>query len=238
MLFNRTSMNNRYQESHVRRLPTILLGAFILPIGLLPMAAHADTVPDTTASATVSPEPTPTVSPVPSATVAPVPSASAEPTAVPTSEPTPTETDPGDPGDPGEETLTGKFGMKPAYGPAGTVVKVKSKTDCVDGGGAVGPHVEFLMGDEESLKNDDGELIIDKVLSTDSDGAWATKAKIPSSAKPGEIYGLIAACFDADTEPSQDAEPFLVYDVQIFKVTEADKAPVADPVPGDPNYTG
>jgi len=221
----------------VRRLPAILLGAFILPVGLLPMAAFAATTPDPVVASTAAPEPSPTATPEPSATAAPEPSPTAAPSDVPTAEPTPTPTL-SDPGDPGEQYLSGQFGLKPASGPPGTVIKVKSKTDCVDSAGVIAPHAEFLMLGGDDLESEDGGFTIDKTVLTDAAGAWKTKAKIPSSAKSGEVYVLIAACFDADTKPGLDTEPFLVYDPEVFTVTDAEKAPVAKPVPGDPTFTG
>ena len=222
----------------MRRLPAILLGAFILPVGLLPIAAFADTTPDPVVASTAAPEPSATVTPEPTATVAPEPSPTAAPTEAPTAEPTPTPTTSGDPGDPGGQYLSGQFGLKPASGPPGTVIKAKSKTACVDSAGVVAPHAEFLMLGGDDLESEDGGFTVDKTVLTDSAGAWKTKAKIPSSAKSADIYVLIAACFDADTKPGLDAEPFLVYDARVFTVTDADKAPVAKPVPGDPTYTG
>lgn len=216
----------------MRRLPTVLLGALMLPVGFLPSAAFADTVvsePTATVSATADPEPSATASPTPSATVSPTPSA--------TTVPTPTATEDPDP-DPDLDYLSGDFTIKPEHGKPGTVITATSKTKCVDDAGVVSPHLEFLVFSAADLESEEPKFTVDKVVKTDSSGAWKTTAKIPTSAKTGDLYALIAACFDKDTKPSFEAEPFLVYEGLIFTVTAADKAPIATPVAGDPNYTG
>jgi hypothetical protein len=205
----------------VRRLPTIMLGALMLPVGFLPTAAFADSAPAVTATAT----PTPTSTETPSSESTVEPSATVSPTATPTAKPTP----------PDGDILSGQFSMQPDHGKPGTVITVKSTTPCVDGAGKVGPQVEFVMFNEADL---DGPLTVDKVISTDASGAWTTTAKVPATAKDGDLLFVIAACFAEGSPAGLDGTPFLIYDPQEFTVTKADKAPIATPVPGDPHFTG
>lgn len=221
----------------MRRLPTILIGALTLSVGLLPTAAFADSTPPPTPTPTVSAtvEPPAPTTPAPTTTATVTPTPTGDPTATPTSTPTttPTPTDPGD-----TDPLEGQFVRTPASGQPGTTVKVTSKTLCVDADGKVGNQVEVVLVSEDALSDEDGRPTIDKVIKTDDTGAWKTSVKIPTSAKVGAIYYVIAACFPTGTTIDKDTEPFLVYDFQEFTVTGADQAPIADPVPGDPNFTG
>jgi hypothetical protein len=203
----------------VRRLPTIMLGALMLPVGFLPTAAFADSAPDpaVTATATATPTPEPSV------------------TATATDSPTPTATPV--PADPGDDYLTGAFGLKPASGKPGTVITLSSKDPCVDADGKVGSHVEVFVISETDY-SDDTPVTLDEVISTDATGGWTATAKVPATAKTGEVYFADAACFAAGVKVDDDATPFLVYDYQEFTVTQADKAPVASPVPGNPHFTG
>jgi hypothetical protein len=206
----------------VRKLAMIVLGASVLSVGLLPTVAFADSAPSALVAA--------------AAQAAADPSATPEaPTPTATTDPTPTA-DPADPADPGDDYLIGDFTRTPAYGPPGTVITVKSTDPCVDSKGKVGPAAElfFLSGDPNT---DDFGLVADKVLSTDKSGAWSTTVKAPKTAKDGDIYYLIAACFSTD-KIDDNTDPFLIYNQQAFMVTKADKAPVATPVPGNPNFTG
>ena len=214
----------------MRTLPTILLGALTLSIGLLPTAAFAEDAPATEVSATASPAPTATVTPEPTVE----PTATATATTAPTASATPQPTESADP-DP--DYLTGTFTSTPASGKPGTTVTFTSKTSCVDADGKVGNQVE-VVGLTEADLTEDGRPSIDKFVKTDAAGAWTTTAKIPASAKTGDVYYLVAACFQTGLTIGEDTEPFLVYDFAEFTVTGADKAPIADPVPGDPNFTG
>jgi cytoskeletal protein RodZ len=210
----------------VRKLPSIMLGALMLPVGFLPTAAFADPTPTPTVTASVTPTATPstTASATPSSPVSPTPSASVTPT--PSTSPTP----------PADDFLTGEFSYAPGHGKPGTVIAVKSKDLCVDSAGKVGTHVEVIMINAADIDSEDFPLTEDKLLATDSSGAWATTLKIPAKAKAGDVYVLDAACFAAGA--TVDDDPFLIYAPTEFTVTEAAKAPVATPVTGNPKFTG
>jgi hypothetical protein len=202
----------------VRKLPSVIAGALMLSFGLAPTTAFAaDTIPDPAGtSAVTAQEPTPTDTPTPT--------------------PTPTETT--TPPDDGEgDYLPGQFVLTPLSGKPGSTFTVTSKTPCVDSDGKVGPQAEVVAIDEAALDDDDAYPTFDKILATDSSGGWTTTAKVPATAKTGDIYFVIAACFEAGPI-GDETEPFLVYDFQEFTVTPADKAPVATPVPGNPDFTG
>jgi hypothetical protein len=218
----------------VRRLPAILIGALTLSVGLLPAAAVAESstppAPTPSVTATVSPPvSTPTAPPVPTT---PAPTTPA-PTATATATATPTPTGP-----PPHVPLKGTFVRTPASGPVGTKIKTTSKTSCVDVDGVVGKQVEVVLLSESDVPDEDVTLVVDKVIKTDAAGAWKTEVTVPASAKVGGVYYLIAACFETSLPIDESTEPFLVYGAQDFTVTGADKAPIADPVPGDPNFTG
>jgi hypothetical protein len=212
------------EGAHVRRLPLLVSGMLAVPLALLPVASAAagDAVE----------EPTPSVSA----------SATAEP-----------EPEPEDPELP--DILTGTLTRSPASGPAGTAVQVASEDACVDGEGDVGAVADVLALDVGNLDDvggltdlarlaaaDEDELdfgFVEEVVETDEDGAWETTLTIPASSEPGDVYMIIAACFAGESEVTdEDAFPFLVYEPLDFTVTGAPEAPVAEPVPGDPSFTG
>lgn len=217
----------------MRKLHSVLLGALILPAGLIPSAAFAGSLPTPTPTVSVTAAPDPTVAPTP--TSDPVPPTTSAPDPTTTLTPTP---DPTDPGDPDEEILDGTFTMTPSSGKAGTTITMKSKTACVDAEGTVGRVVEIVLTTEAELEDQDAEFTVDKAIDTDAKGAWNTTVKVPKSAKVGEEYLAVALCYPTGSTYGDDSEPFLIYDPQVFTVTGDDKAPVADPVPGDPDYTG
>jgi hypothetical protein len=134
--------------------------------------------------------------------------------------------------------LEGEFTIAPAFGKPGTVLQATSKTKCVDRAGKIAPHAEFIMMGQADLIIENAPFTVDETIKTDSTGGWTAKATIPTTAKPGQLYFVIAACFPAETKPGRGAVPFLVYKAQTFTVTATDKAPVAKPQPGDPDYTG
>ena len=219
----------------MRRLPLLVSGLLALPLAVLPVAGAAagdaveEPTPSVTASATAEPEPTLTEEPQPG---------------------------PEDPEFP--EVLTGDLTRSPASGPAGTAVKVASKDACVDGAGQVGPVADVLalnLGNLDDVTDlagltdlarlaaaDEDDLdfgFVEEVVATDDDGAWATTLTIPAVSEPGDVYMIIAACFaDQDEVTDPDAFPFLIYEPLDFSVTGAPEAPVAEPVPGDPSFTG
>jgi hypothetical protein len=221
----------------VRRLPLLVSGMLALPLALLPVA--------TAAAGDAVEEPTPSVSA--SATAEPEPEVTEEPEV------------PEEPGNPEEpefpDILTGVLTRSPASGPAGTAVKVASEDACVDGEGDVGAVADVLaldMGNFDDVGGltdlarlaaaDEDELdfgFVEEVVETDEDGAWETTLTIPESSEPGDVYMIIAACFtDAAEVTDEEAFPFLVYEPLDFTVTGAPEAPVAEPVPGDPSFTG
>jgi hypothetical protein len=182
-----------------------------LPLAVLPVA--------TAAAGDAVEEPTPSVSA----------SATAEPEPEVTEDPEPEE--PGNPEEPASEDA------------------------CVDGEGDVGAVADVLaldMGNFDDVGGltdlarlaaaDEDELdfgFVEEVVETDEDGAWETTLTIPESSEPGDVYMIIAACFtDAAEVTDEEAFPFLVYEPLDFTVTGAPEAPVAEPVPGDPSFTG
>ena len=218
----------------MRRLPLLVSGLLALPLAVLPVATAAagdaveEPTPSVTASGTAEPEPEPTL----------------------TEEPQPGPEDPEFP-----EVLTGDLTRSPASGPAGTAVKVASKDACVDGEGNIGPVADVLalnLGNLDDIggltdlarlaaaEEDDLDFgFVEEVVATDDDGAWATTLTIPEVSEPGDVYMIIAACFaDEDEVTDPDAFPFLIYEPLDFSVTGAPEAPVAEPVPGDPSFTG
>lgn len=239
----------------MRRLPLLAAGTLLLPLGLLPAAAASGAAASGTAA-----------EPVPSVSVSVTPTDEPEPTEDPEPEPSVTDA-PENPDEetPDEETpedefLTGTLTRSPATGPAGTEVKVASKDECVDADGTAGGTVDVIalglgdlddIGDLEELSArafaDDepgaGDVLdegyVEKVLDTKADGSWATTLAIPKSADTGELWMVIAACFEKGADVTdEDTLPYLVYEPLDFTVTGAPKAPVAEPVPGDPAFTG
>jgi hypothetical protein len=229
----------------VRRFPLLVSGLLMLPLVALPAATASAGVVD----GGNEPAPSVTVTEEP----APDPSETAEP------EPEPSVTDepeePGEPGEPGDEFLSGTLTRSPASGPAGTSVTVASVDECVDGEGNVGAVADVLalnLGNLDELDGlsdlariaasdeDDFDFeFVEKVVDTDDAGAWKTALKIPGSSEPGDVYAVIAACFADEAEVTDpEALPFLVYEPLDFTVTGAPEAPVAEPVPGDPSFTG
>ena len=95
------------------------------------------------------------------------------------------------------------------------------------------------MINRDDLDSPDEPEFVDKVLDTAKDGSWTAKLTVPSSAQPGDVEIVIAACFaDEDDVTDPDSPPFVIYEPQTFTVTGAPEAPPADPVPGDPSFTG
>jgi hypothetical protein len=212
----------------------------ILPIGLLPTTAFAadeSTVavaPESTVQAEVgsTATPTPTVPETAPATTA-APTATDDP-----KDPSDGEGDGDDEGDYGDY-LEGTFSLSPDHGKPGTVVTVASQTKCVDKAGKVSELAAVFAFSESASDAEFEEDGIEKVAEVDSNGAWKTTFKVPAKAKAGDIYLVIAACFPAGTKVTdEDAEPFLLYDLEEFVVTGTDEAPVATPVAGNPNFTG
>jgi hypothetical protein len=221
----------------VRRLPLLFTGVLMLPLGVLPAASAV--------AAGTEPAPPAAEAPADPAPQDPAPGDEAPEDPAPedpAEDPAPEDPAPGDPEDPelpGIPDVTGEFTRSPASGPAGTKVDVRSRTKCVADGGDVGSTVEVVMIARDDLDSPDEPEIVDLVLDTRKDGSWRTKLTVPSSAEPGDVQVIIAACFadEADvTDP--DTPPFVIYQPQTFTVTGAPEAPPAEPVPGDPSFTG
>ena len=208
----------------MRKTLAVATGA-VVAFALVPAAAFAVDAPASPA-ATVSPSPTDTATASPTATSSP----SATPTVTPT--PTPTAT-PSAPPEPASGTLL----LDPVFGPAGSKPTVSSVTTCVDSAGKVGPAVEVVLLDAATLDDADIVPVFDKILPTNADGSWSTKALVPAKAQEGDVFVVTAACFST-TEITDTTDPFLIYDPDAFLVTDATDAPPADPVPGDPTFTG
>lgn len=232
----------------MRKLPKVVIGAMLLPVGLLPAMTGASTASASVAvaGAAAQEEPPPAQEEPPPAEEEPPPPAEEEPPPA-EEEPPPAEEEPppGEEEPPGEDfpeipdeefpdLELGEFKTKPAYGKAGTTVSLQSVTPCkVDG--EVLPDVEVLLFSADALMDIDAEPVVDKILKTDAKGAWKTTVKIPASAKVGEFFFIEAACFGDLTE---EDFPFVLYNFEQFAVTGAEEAPVANPVPRDPNFTG
>ena len=207
----------------MRKILAATAGA-VLTVALVPAAAFA--VDDqATPAATVSPSPTDTGSPTETPTPTPTPT-------VTTPAPSPTATASG-PAEPASGTLV----LDPVFGPAGSKPTVSSKTLCVDASGNVGPAVEVVLLDAATLDQPDVAPVFDTVIETDADGSWTTKVTVPKTAQEGDVFVVTAACFST-TEITDTTDPFLIYDPDAFLVTDATDAPPADPVPGDPTFTG
>ena len=219
----------------MRRLPLLVIGIVMLPLGVLPAASAV--------AAETDPAPPAAEAPADPAPADPAPEDPAPEDPAP-EDPAPENPAPEDPAaeDPDPELpelpdLTGTFTRTPASGPAGTKIAVTSVTKCVDDGD-VGSTAEVVMINGEDLEDENPDFV-DKLVDTKDDGSWATKLTVPSSAKAGDVFVLIAACFaDEGDLTDPDTPPFIIYEPQLFTVTGAPKAPVADPVPGDPTFTG
>lgn len=140
------------------------------------------------------------------------PTASPTPTDSATATPTPTETETTPPDDGEGDYLEGEFVLSPLSGKPGSTFTVTSKDPCVDSAGKVGPQAEVVVIDEATLPDDeDADIIplVDKILPTDASGGWTTPIKVPATAKTGDVYFVIAACFTAGPI-DEETEPFLV----------------------------
>ena len=137
---------------------------------------------------------------------------------------------------PGGAPLTGTLTRTPVAGPAGTVVTVASVTKCVDAKGVVGKGVDVVLFGMNDLTNPNADPgpAAEKISKVGKDGAWTVTLAAPKTAKSGDTFMVMAACFVNDS--NQDA--FLIYDPQYFMVTDAPTAPVAAPVTKAPSFTG
>lgn len=199
------------------KLSRSVVGALILPMAFLPSAAWGSTLADSTPTA-------------PASTSAP----GATGTAAPTTTTTPTVTATSKRGSGSEDF--GNLSATPATGVPGTKINVSSVTKCVDAERRVGKGaVAVLITDQE---NPDPLDVV--VVTTKKDGSWTATLTVPKSAKSGDVYLVTGGCFlnVPDESEAPEEEPFLIYYPVQFKVTGAQKAPVATPVTKSPTFTG
>lgn len=217
------SISQPYLGVTLPKLSRTVLGALILPIGLLPTAAWGET----TATSTPAAVPTTEATPVATATVDPT--APADPT---TPAESPTE-------GPIDLPPLGTFKFTPATGAPGSTITVSSVTACVDGKGVVGKKADVILLDTNADIDTDAALADEQGVDTAKDGSWTAKLTVPATAKSGDKYVIIAGCFYKDVETEPDT--FLLYWSQKefdFTVVAAPPAPVAKPVTEDPSFTG
>ena len=114
------------------------------------------------------------------------------------------------------------------------MVTTTSVTPCTDAENQVGQFAVVLLFDAAEVDDENPAPVVEQVARTSEYGRWTTTVTVPKTAKNGDTYVAIAACFaGADSN-----EPFRVYESEEFVVAVAPTAPPASPVAGKPAFTG